>query len=127
MAFSRMSLLDLIHKCGFKGDSDFLREGLKVLAETVMELEVSEKTGAERYERTGKRITSRSGYRERDWYTRAGTIELRIPKVREGSYFPILLEPRKKAERGLVSVLQEAQAPPQTFSGPLLEAQTSRT
>lgn len=108
MAITRMSLLDLIHKCGVKGDTDFLREGIKVLAEAIMELEVSEKTGAERYERTAKRVTSRNGYRERDWDTRAGTVELRIPKIREGSYFPSLLEPRKKAERALVSVLQEA-------------------
>jgi len=108
VAISRMSLLDLIQKWGVKGDMDFLREGIKVLAEAIMEFEVVEKAGAERYERTGKRTTYRNGYRERGWDTRAGSVELRIPKLREGSYFPSLLEPRRKAERALASVLQEA-------------------
>lgn len=108
MAITRMSLLDLIHKCGVKGDSDFLREGLKVLAEAIMELEVAEKLGADRYERTAKRSTYRNGYRDREWDTRVGTLELRIPKLREGSYFPGLLEPRRKAEQALAAVLQEA-------------------
>jgi putative transposase len=103
-----MSLLDLIHKSGVKGDVDFLREGLKVLAEAIMELEVAAKTGAERYERTDERTTYRNGYRERDWETRVGTLELRIPKLREGSYFPSMLDPRKKAEKALSAVLQEA-------------------
>jgi putative transposase len=108
VAINRMSLLDLIHKSGVKGDVDFLREGLKVLAEAVMELEVAAKAGGERYERTAKRTTYRNGYRERDWDTRAGTLDLRIPKLREGSYFPSILEPRKKAEKALSAVLQEA-------------------
>lgn len=108
MAINRMSLLDLIHKTGVKGDFDFLREGLKVLAQAIMELEVAEKTGADRYERSARRITSRNGYRSREWDTRVGTLDLQIPKLRQGSYFPSLLEPRKKAEQALVSVLQEA-------------------
>lgn len=93
MAISRMSILDLIHKAGVKGDTDSLREGLKVLAEAIMELEVAEKTGAERYERSGKRATYRNGYREREWDTRAGTLALRIPKVREGSSSPVCWSP----------------------------------
>lgn len=108
MAISRMSLLDLIQKSGVKGDVDFLREGLRVLAQAVMELEVSAKTGAELHERSEDRTTYRNGYRERQWDTRAGTIELQIPKIRKGSYFPSLLEPRRKGERALSAVLQEA-------------------
>jgi putative transposase len=108
MAFNRMSLLDLIHKSGVKGDMDFLREGLKVLAEAIMELEVSSMTGAERYERSAERTTYRNGYREREWDTRVGSLDLRIPKLRDGSYFPSILEPRKKAEKALAAVLQEA-------------------
>jgi putative transposase len=108
VAINRMSLLDLIHKSGVKGDVDFLREGLKVLAEAIMELEVAAKTGAERYERTAKRTVYRNGYRERDWDTRVGTLDVRIPKLREGSYFPSILEPRRKAEKALSAVLQEA-------------------
>ena len=103
-----MSLLDLIHKSGVKGDTDFLREGLKVLAEAIMEIEVSSKAGAERYERSADRTTYRNGYREREWDTRIGSLDLRIPKLREGSYFPSILEPRKKAEKALAAVLQEA-------------------
>lgn len=108
MAISRMSLLDLVHKSEVKGDMDFLREGMKVLAQAVMELEVAAKTGAERYERSEKRITSRNGYRPREWDTRVGTLDLQIPKLREGSYFPTLLEPRRKGEQALRAVLQEA-------------------
>ncbi len=73
-----------------------------------MELEVSAKTGAELHERTDSRTTYRNGYRPRDWDTRAGTIELNIPKMRKGTYFPSLLEPRRKGERALSAVLQEA-------------------
>jgi len=73
-----------------------------------MELEVSELVGAQRYERTETRKTYRNGYRSRPWDTRVGTIELRIPKLRQGSYFPSLLEPRRRAERALVAVVQEA-------------------
>jgi len=108
VAISRMSLLDLIHKSEVKGDSDFLREGLKVLAQAVMELEVSAKAGADRFERSEDRKTYRNGYRPRQWDTRVGSVDLRIPKLREGSYFPSLLEPRRKGEHALRAVLQEA-------------------
>ena len=87
---------------------DVLREGVRLLAEALMELEVSEQVGAGRYERTPERKTYRNGYRERVWETRVGQIPLRIPKLRQGSYFPSLLEPRRRAERALVSVVQEA-------------------
>jgi transposase-like protein len=71
-------------------------------------LEVSQHLGAERHERTPERTGQRNGYRERPWDTRVGTIPLRVPRVRDGSYFPALLEPRRRAERALVAVIQEA-------------------
>jgi putative transposase len=73
-----------------------------------MEVEVSQHLGAERHERTAERGGYRNGYRERTWDTRVGTLELRVPRVRDGSYFPSLLEPRKRAEQALVAVVREA-------------------
>src|SRR6266545_1681697 len=80
----------------------------RVLSQALMELEVSEHLGAERHERTPARLGQRNGYRDREWDTRVGTIDLRVPRVRDGSFFPALLEPRKRAERALVTVVQEA-------------------
>lgn len=104
----RMALLELLRKHQGEPEADALREGLRWLAQQLMELEVSELVGAQRYERTETRKTYRNGYRSRPWDTRVGTIELRIPKLRQGSYFPSLLEPRRRAERALVAVVQEA-------------------
>src|SRR5919202_72273 len=73
-----------------------------------MEVEVAQHLGAERYERTAERRGERNGFRERRWDTRVGTIELQVPRVRDGSYFPSLLEPRKRAEQALLAVVQEA-------------------
>ncbi|WP_206920176.1 IS256 family transposase, partial [Alicyclobacillus suci] len=110
MAYTdKIALLELIRKIGLEdGDVDFLKEGLRVLTQAVMEAEVSSLIGAERYERSEKRSNSRNGYREREWDTRVGTIDLQIPKLRKGSYFPSILEPRRKAEKALLSVVQEA-------------------
>jgi transposase-like protein len=104
----RMALETLLRKAQVDGDVDFLREGARVLSEALMELEVTRHVGAERHERTPERTGQRNGYREREWDTRVGTVELRVPRVRDGSYFPSLLEPRKRAERSLVAVVQEA-------------------
>jgi putative transposase len=87
---------------------DFLRESLSWVVQQLMEAEVSELIGAERGERTPERLTHRNGYRARSWSTRAGEIELAIPKIRRGSYFPSFLEPRKRSEQALVAVVQEA-------------------
>jgi hypothetical protein len=109
MADDRMVLLETMRKAGSEGDADFLRQSVKVLAEAVMEAEVTELTGVPHGERDPeRRLTHRNGYRERRWDTRAGTIELAIPRVRDGSYFPSLLEPRRRAERALLAVVQEA-------------------
>jgi putative transposase len=87
---------------------DFLKESLLWVVQQLMEAEVSELIGAERGERTAERLTHRNGYRARSWSTRAGEIELAIPKIRRGSYFPSFLEPRKRSEQALVAVVQEA-------------------
>lgn len=109
MATDRMALLETVRKAMTEGDADFLREGVRVLAQAVMEAEVSELTGLPKGERDPqRRLTSRNGYRDRRWDTRVGTLALSIPRVRDGSYFPSLLEPRRRAERALLAVVQEA-------------------
>src|SRR4051795_10619136 len=87
---------------------DFLRESLTWVVQQLMEAEVSELVGAEHGERNPERLTQRNGYRARSWQTRAGEIELAIPKIRRGSYFPSFLEPRRRSEQALVSVVQQA-------------------
>jgi putative transposase len=106
VAVSKMELLELVSKAE-AGDVDFLREGVRVLAQALMEAEVSAQIGAEHGERTLDRVTHRNGYRLRDWDTRAGTIELAIPRVRQGSYLPSILEPRRRAERALTAVVAQ--------------------
>jgi transposase-like protein len=109
MADDRMALLETVRKAIAEGDADFLREGVRVLAQAVMEAEVTELTGLPKGERDPeRRLTSRNGYRDRRWDTRVGTLELAIPRVRDGSYFPSLLEPRRRAERALLAVVQES-------------------
>lgn len=104
----RIGLKELMRKAQMEGDADFLKEGVRVLSEAIMEMEVEEHIGAARHERTEGRSGQRNGYRERAWDTRAGTVELKVPRVRDSSYFPSLLEPRRRAEQALSAVVQEA-------------------
>ncbi len=103
-----MALEELLRKAQLSEDVDFLREGVRVFSQALMELEVTQHVGAGRHERTSGRTGQRNGYRERQWDTRVGSMQLRVPRVRDGSYFPSLLEPRRRAERALVAAVQEA-------------------
>jgi len=101
-----IALEELLDKTG--ADVDFLREAVRALVQELMEIEVTRQIGAARHERTPERKTHRNGYRHRSWDTRVGTIDLHIPKLRRGSYFPSWLEPRRRAEKALLAVVQEA-------------------
>jgi transposase-like protein len=105
MTDETMALRQMLEK---GSDATFLREMIGFAAQRLMELEVGEVTGAAHGERSPDRLVQRNGYRERDWQTRVGTVELRIPKLRRGSYFPAFLEPRRTAEKALTAVIQEA-------------------
>ena len=105
MTTDRMALIELLEK---SADTDFLREMLGFVADRLMALEAEGLCGAAPRERSADRTNQRNGYRDRRWETRAGTVDLRIPKLRKGSYFPAFLEPRKTAEKALVAVVQEA-------------------
>lgn len=105
MTDDMMTLRALMEK---SPDASFLREMIGYGAQRLMELEVGGLTGAAHGEKNPERLVQRNGYRDRDWETRAGTVELRIPKLRKGSYFPGFLEPRRLAEKALTAVVQEA-------------------
>ena len=105
MTDDKIALRALLEK---GSDATFLREMIGFAAERLMQLESDTLCGAGHGERNAERRNQRNGYRDRDWETRAGTVELRIPKLRRGSYFPAFLEPRRLAEKALTAVVQEA-------------------
>ena len=105
MTDDRLALQTLLEKTP---DANYLREMIGFAARRLMELEIESHTGAAHGQRSSGRQVQRNGYRDRDWETRAGTVELRIPKLRKGSYFPGFLEPRRMAEKAIAAVVQEA-------------------
>ena len=105
----RMTIAEVVREVLRDEHADVIRESVRAVAQELMEAEISELIGAERGERCPEeRATHRNGYRPRRWDTRAGEIELQIPKMRQGSYFPSFLQPRKRSEQALVSVVQQA-------------------
>jgi putative transposase len=105
MAKASIALAELVEK---GSQDEIVRELLSHVVERLMEFEIEQRTGAEHGERTPDRSNSRNGYRDRLWETRVGSVDLRIPKLRRGSYFPAFLEPRRTAEKALAAVIQEA-------------------
>ncbi|MBW7886653.1 MAG: IS256 family transposase [Caldilineaceae bacterium] len=105
MTNDMMQLQGLLEK---SADADVLREMISFASQRLMELEVQARTGAGYGEKSSARLAQRNGYRDRDWQTRAGAVALRIPKLRQGSYFPSFLEPRRMTEKALAAVIQEA-------------------
>jgi transposase-like protein len=101
----RIGLEQLLRKAEIEHDADFLRESVRALRQALMEIEVQDHIGAARHERTAERSGYRNGYRDRNWETRVGTVELKVSRVRDGSYLPSLLEPRRKTERALAAVV----------------------
>ena len=100
MTDDKMALIDLLQK---SGDGDFLRAVAEAVLQILMEADVEGLIGAGRHERSADRLNYRNGYRERSFDTRLGSLQLRIPKLRQGSYFPPFLESRKTAEKALVT------------------------
>src|SRR2546426_525843 len=108
MALDQSALTDLLDALRAGGDLDFMREAMQLVLQALIELEATQVIGAERYERTGTRSTHRNGSRARLLSTKAGDVELAIPKLRHGSFFPALLEPRRRIDRALWAVIMEA-------------------
>jgi putative transposase len=104
----RMTIAEVVREVLRDEHADVIRESVRAVAQELMEAEISELIGARHGERSEDRATYRNGYRPRRWDTRAGEIELQIPKIRQGSYFPSFLQPRKRSEQALVSVVQQA-------------------
>jgi len=108
VAKDRIALLDVLRKAGLEGDIDFLKQAAQMVAQVLIEHEASAVIGAASYQRSEERCNYRNGCRRREWDTRLGTLELQIPKLRQGSYFPSFLERRRRTEEALAAVIQEA-------------------
>jgi len=108
MALDQSALTDLLDALRSGGDLDFMREAMQLVLQALIDLEATQVIGAERYERTGTRSTHRNGSRPRLLSTKAGDVDLQIPKLRHGSFFPSLLEPRRRIDRALWAVIMEA-------------------
>lgn len=107
-SLNSFAVLEWIRKIQGEEQIDFLRELVQMFAQSLIDAEATQKVGANSYERTEERKTQRNGYRKREWNTRLGTLDLKIPKLRQGSFFPSILEPRRRAEQALAAVVQEA-------------------
>src|SRR3982751_6344309 len=105
MTEDRLPLAELLQKAG---DGDFLRAVAEAVLQLLMESDVEGLIGAGRYERSAERLNYRNGFRERALDTRLGTLQLRVPELRQGAYFPPFLEPRKVSEKALVAAIQGA-------------------
>jgi transposase-like protein len=108
MALSKSALSDLLDALRAGGDLDVVREALALVLQALIDAEATQHIGARPYERTEQRTAHRNGTRARLLSTKAGDVELRIPKLREGSFFPALLEPRRRIDRALLAVVMEA-------------------
>jgi putative transposase len=108
MAHNQSALNELLDALRAGGDLDVIRQALTLVLQALIEAEAAQQIGASRYERTETRTTHRNGTRTRLLSTKAGDVELRIPKLREGSFFPALLEPRRRIDRALLAVVMEA-------------------
>src|SRR6202011_4392788 len=108
MALDQSALTELLDALRSGGDLDFMREAMQLVLQALIDLEASQAIGADRYERTENRTTHRNGSRSRLLSTKAGDVDLAIPKLRHGSFFPSLLEPRRRIDRALWAVIMEA-------------------
>jgi hypothetical protein len=108
MALDQGAIADLLDALRAGGDLDVIREGLALVLQALIEAEATEVIGADRYQRSAGRTTHRNGTRARLLSTKAGDVQLRIPKLREGSFFPALLAPRRRIDRALLAVVMEA-------------------
>jgi putative transposase len=108
MALDQSALSELLDALRAGGDLDVVRDGLALVLQALIEAEAAQQIGAGRYERSAARTTHRNGSRARLLSTKAGDVELKIPKLREGSFFPALLEPRRRIDRALLAVVMEA-------------------
>jgi putative transposase len=108
MALDQSALSELLDALRAGGDLDVVCEALALVLQALIEAEAAQQIGAGRYERAASRTTHRNGTRSRLLSTKAGDVELKIPKLREGSFFPALLEPRRRIDRALLAVVMEA-------------------